>query len=509
MLNIIILLLAPLSPLQANVTLPKVFSDHMVLQQQMAVPIWGQAAANEEVTVEFRGQKKSAKADAEGKWRLTLEPLKAGGPDELKVTGQNAIVIKDVLVGEVWVGSGQSNMAGSAGGYAKNDAELAKVLASAPYEKLRILRQAGAWTDSSKANLSRFSALLLSFGHRVQVELDVPVGLIAGAIGGTPSGSWVSPKRYAEDENCKKVIAKYAETFNEEALKKRYEVQLAKWEKAVARLKEQGKKRLPRKPRMPVKPGEHMRGSQIGGLYNKFIQPVAGYGIKGVLWDQGESGTAILGLDQFTAMGSLISGWREDWGQDFPFLYIQKPSGGGCAWDTSNPVTQKANKFTAVPAKHSDGKYRELHIRIRQHPKTWMASVSDLGSGVHPTNKWGYGQRAAQVAMGAVYEKSVAIYGPTYASHTTEGNKVRIKFENTGQGLAFKNGDKLQGFAVAGADKVFHWADAEMEGADVVVSSEKVTQPMAIRYGWSRSHPWANLFNKDGLPALTFRTDSW
>ncbi|MDP6507232.1 MAG: sialate O-acetylesterase, partial [Planctomycetota bacterium] len=177
MLNIIILLLAPLSPLQANVTLPKVFSDHMVLQQQMAVPIWGQAAANEEVTVEFRGQKKSVKADADGKWRLTLEPLKAGGPEELKVTGQNAIVIKDVLVGEVWVGSGQSNMAGSAGGYAKNDAELAKVLASAPYEKLRILRQAGAWTDSSKVNLSRFSALLLSFGHRVQVELDVPVGL--------------------------------------------------------------------------------------------------------------------------------------------------------------------------------------------------------------------------------------------------------------------------------------------------------------------------------------------
>jgi sialate O-acetylesterase len=508
MLNILLILLASHSPLQADVSLPKVFSDHMVLQQGMAVPIWGKAAANEEVTVEFQDQKKSATADANGAWRLTLDALKAGGPDEVKVSGKNSIVIKDVLVGEVWVGSGQSNMAGATGRYAKNDPELAKVLAGAPYAKLRVARQPGGWTDSSKANLSRFSAILLAFGHKLHSDLDVPVGLIVGAVGGTPSGSWVSPERYASDETCQKVIAKFAETYNEEAQKKRYEVQLTKWEKVVAKLKEEGKKKLPRKPKPPVKPGECTRG-KIGGLYEKFIQPVAGYGIKGVLWDQGESGTAIVGLDQFTAMGSLISGWRKDWGQDFPFIYIQKPSGGGPAWDTTNPVTLKANKFTAVPKAHSNGKYKELHIRIRQHPKTWMASVSDLGPGIHPSNKWGYGQRAAQVASGAVYGKKVVIYGPTYASHIVEGNKMTVKFDNIGQGLAFKHGDKLQGFALAGEDKVFHWAEATIEGTFVILTSEKVSKPVAVRYAWSRNHPWANLFNKDGLPALTFRTDSW
>lgn len=508
MLNILILLLTPLPPLQADVTLPKVFSDHMVLQQQMAVPVWGQAEANEEVTVEFQGQKKSAKADADGKWRLTLDPLTAGGPDELKVVGQNTIVIKDVLVGEVWVGSGQSNMAGAAGGYAKNDPELAKLLESAPYEKLRVLLQAGIWTDSSKANLIRFSALLLAFGHRLQTDLDIPVGLIVGAVGGTPSGLWVSPDRYAQDENSKKVIAEFAKNFDEEAAKNRYEAALSDWEKTVAQFKEEGKKKLPRKPSAPVKPGESTRG-KIGELYNRFIQPVAGYGIKGVLWDQGESGTAIQGLDQFTAMGSLIGGWRKDWGQDFPFLYIQKPSGGGCAWDDSNAVTQKADKFTPPPSPMADGKYRELHIRIRQHPKTWMVTATDLGSGIHPTNKWGYGQRAAQVALGAVYGKQVAIYGPTYASHSIDGTQVRIKFDNTGEGLAFKNGDKLQGFALAGADKDFHWAEAVIDGSVIVVSSEKVPVPVAVRYGWGPTHPWANLFNKDGLPALSFRTDNW
>ena len=187
---------------------------------------------------------------------------------------------------------------------------------------------------------------------------------------------------------------------------------------------------------------------RVGDLYAAHIQPVVPYAIRGVLWDQGESGTAVRGVDQFTMMGALIAGWRKTWGQgNFPFLYIQKPSGGGCAWEPKeNPVTRMANPFTAQPDrpnKPGDGLYRELHIRIMQHPNTAMVTASDLGSGVHPLNKSGYGQRACRVALGFVYGRDVAIYGPVYASHKVEGKTLRVSFKNVGKGLAFRHGQKL------------------------------------------------------------------
>jgi sialate O-acetylesterase len=210
-------------------------------------------------------------------------------------------------------------------------------------------------------------------------------------------------------------------------------------------------------------------------------------------------------------MGALIRGWRKEWAEgDFAFLYVQKPSGDGCAWDDTNPTTARAEKFSPLPGQvPGDGAYREMHIRIMQHPNTAMVTSTDLGSGIHPTNKSGYGQRASRVALGLVYHRPVEIYGPVYKSQQVDGNKIRLTFDHVGQGLAFKHGDKLQGFAVAGKDKVFHWADATIDGQTVVVSSSKVTEPVAVRYAWSQRHTWANLFNKDGLPALAFRTDEW
>jgi sialate O-acetylesterase len=268
----------------------------------------------------------------------------------------------------------------------------------------------------------------------------------------------------------------------------------------VKAAKEAGKP-LPRKPRGPGK---------IGDLYAAHIAPVVPYAIRGVLWDQGESGTAVPEIDQFSMMGALIRGWRNAWGQgEFPFLYVQKPSGGGCAWDQENPVTRMANDFAAQPAatnKDTDGNYRALHIKIMQHPNTAMVTASDLGSGVHPANKSGYGRRACRVALGFVYGRDVEIYGPVYESHAVEGNTIRVRFDHVGQGLAVKHADTLQGFEIAGNDSVFHWADAEIDGDTVVLSSPRVTKPVHVRYGWARNHPWANLFNKDGLPALTFST---
>ncbi|QDU94858.1 sialate O-acetylesterase [Lignipirellula cremea] len=494
---------------RADVQLPKVFSDSMVLQRNQPVAIWGEAAPGEQVTVKFRDQSKTAVADQDGKWSLKLDPLKVGEPSALTVSGANEIALKDVLVGEVWIGSGQSNMAGIVNGYVKGDEVLAK-LAEGTYPQLRMYR-GGAWRSAEPAVNLSFSAIMFAFGQSLQADLDVPVGLIVGAVGGTPSGRWLTPEMLASDKPAQKALERAAASDDYEKRVAQHQVQLKAWKEQVAAAEKAGT-RAPRQPRDPVKTGECTSG-QIGDLYNAHIQHVQCYTIAGVLWDQGESGTAIQGLDQFYTMGALIGGWRQVWGQgDFPFLYIQKPSGGGCAWDMSDPVTRMAGDFTAEPQAAPPtyaGVSRELHIRIMQHPNTAMVQARDLGSGIHPLNKSGYGQRAARVARGFVYEEPVEIYGPLYKSHTVDGGQMKITFTHTGKGLAQKHGDKLQGFQIAGEDKVFHWGDARIEGNQVIVSSDAVESPQAVRYAWAQNAPWANLFNQDGLPAIAFRTDSW
>ncbi len=477
----------------AEVRVDRMFSDHMVLQREMAVPVWGTAAPGEKVTVAFAGQTRQTVADAGGKWIVRLAPLKLGKPGTLTV---NTVTFTDVLVGDVWVGSGQSNMAGGTGGYAKGDDVLAATLKGGPYPQLRLYQ--GSWKIADEQTASRFSAIHFAFGQALQAQLGVPVGLVVGAVGGTPSGRWLSPEMLEADAACQALLGK---GVSKEEQRKKYEVALAAWERAAKLAKEQGK-RAPRRPRRPFKAGD---------LYASRIQPVVPYGIRGVLWDQGESGTAVREIDQFTMMGALIKGWRKAWGQgEFPFLYVQKSSGGGCAWDATgtDPITRMANKFTPQPSgsHKADGDRRALHIRIMQHPNTAMVSASDLGSGVHPRNKSGYGKRACRVALGFVYGKDVAIYGPTYDSHKVDGEKFHISFKHVGKGLAFRNGEKLQGFEIVGDDGTYHWADAVIVGKTVVLSSPKVDKPVAARYGWARTHTWANLFNKDGLPALMFTT---
>ncbi|NQU24893.1 MAG: hypothetical protein HQ567_26720 [Candidatus Nealsonbacteria bacterium] len=493
-----IILTGAASDVLAEVQVNRMFGDQMVLQQAIPVPIWGTAAAAEKVTVTFRDQKQETTADKDGKWMVKLKPLAVGDPGTLTVSGTNSVTFQDVLVGEVWVGSGQSNMAGGTGGYARRDETLAAMVDAAPYPKLRLYR--GGWKEADADAVNGFSALLFSFGQPLQEKLDVPVGLIVGAVGGTPSGRWLSPGMFEADPGVQALLKEKGMRVSHEERVKQYEETLAAWQSAVKAAEEAGKQ-PPRKPRGPVK---------VGDLYAAHIEPVVPYAIRGVLWDQGESGTAVAEVDQFTMMGALIRGWRNVWGQgEFPFLYVQKPSGGGCAWDKENPVTRMADAFSEQPAatnKDADGQYRALHIRIMQHPNTAMVTANDLGSGVHPVNKSGYGRRACRVALGLVYDRNVAIYGPLYESHTVEGSKVRIRFGHAGQGLAIKHADKLQGFEIAGEDGVFHWAEAEIDGATVVASSAEVSKPVHVRYAWSRNHTWANLFNKDGLPALTFST---
>ncbi|GDY14856.1 9-O-acetylesterase [Planctomycetota bacterium] len=471
--------------------LPKLFSDHMVLQRDQVVPIWGTAAPGAKITVTFREQEKTTSADADGKWSVKLDPLSLGEPAELKV---NTVTIKDVLVGEVWLGSGQSNMAA---GYPGNDTSpTATVL---PLPTIRLF--GGAWKAATASTCAGFSAIMVHFGVRLHQELHVPIGLLCGAQGGTSSGPWVPEDDFNEDPTCK----------------------------AVA-------KQLSR-PALTVTRGK------LGECYEQHIRRLVGYGIRGVVWDQGEGGAGLEEIDQYTMMTILIRSWRKAWGQgDFPFLYVQKPSGLGCAWDDSNPVTALGERFTALPKAvprtilgevdqgsglTGHGLYRPMKnmlgtgdgpsgmtrddaiacLKLMDFPNTGMAISSDLGAGLHPQNKFGYGNRVAQVALGKVYGRQLEYYGPVYASHQVDGNTMRVKFTHIGQGLAFRHGEHLQGFAVAGSDKSFQWADAVIVGDTVVVTGRDVAQPKFVRYAWSHNRQWANLFNKDGLPAVPFRTD--
>jgi sialate O-acetylesterase len=329
---------------------------------------------------------------------------------------------------------------------------------------------------------------------------------------------------YRTDAACQEMVRKLSPTYDYEGLKKKYDEEKAKWDLAMTewkRVEAEAKAagntppRPPSAPRSIGKAGEAHSG-KIGSLFETFIRPYVGFGIRGVLWDQGESKTNIACVDQYALMGALIKGWRKDWGQDFPFLYVQKPSGGGCAWDPSNPVNAKADKFVPQPSQiprnplEADADYcHDLHLRLMDYPKTFMVTSTDLGGGVHPVLKSAYGLRASQVALGAVYGGKEPIYGPMYTSHSVEGSRVRLKFSHTGKGLATAHQAALQGFLVAGADQKFVWAEAQIEGDSVLVSNPAVGAPVAVRYAWAGAFPWANLFNKDGLPAQPFRTDRW
>jgi sialate O-acetylesterase len=504
----------------AEVRVSALFSVHMVLQRDIPVCIFGTASANEDVTVKFRDQTKSASADKDGKWLVKLDPLKAGGPDTLRIGN---ITLQDVLVGEVWLGSGQSNMDYAVPPFASADALLVKNAAQ-NYPRLRLLRYANGgrkgWTEATPDNNTAFSALLLSFGIPLQKNLDVPVGLVVSAVSGTPSSRWLSKDMLFADLACKQEIESYAAAHPQEQLQAEYETAQAKWEAAAAAAKSAGKP-APPAPGKPAKPGE-TDGGTTGDLYSVHIRPLIPFTFRGVLWDQGEAGTALAGVDQYTLMGALFSGWRNAWAtaastpaelRDFPFIYVQKPSGFGCAFDTSDPINAGAYPFGPLPPTPyptSHGLLAETYVRMLAYPNTAMVTTSDLVPGGHPPLKSSYGSRAARVALGYVYARPVEIYGPLYKTYKIEDGKIRITFTHTGRGLAVRHAEKLQGFSIAGDDQVFHWADASIDGDTVLVSSPAVPKPIAVRYAWAMwAAPWANLFNMDGLPALTFRTDRW
>jgi sialate O-acetylesterase len=347
---------------------------------------------------------------------------------------------------------------------------------------------------------------------RLQQELGVPVGLIEAAVAGSPSGPFLSQSAFDADPEIQKAAAR-ADSRNPLAARmKEYGATLAKWQKETDAAKAAGtlETRLPRHPRSPVPYARQMTGNS----YEKLIRPLIPYAIRGVLWDQGEGGAVDGPIWQPMVMAALIRSWRADWGQgEFPWLSVQKPSGGGCALTPDNPMNKGAMAFAPLPKDPPPTEYfaslRQDGYRIMQNPNTFLVINSDLAPGVHPPNKSGYGARDVQVALGAVYGKPVEYYGPVYQSFKVESSKARISYSHVGRGLTVPPGQPLQGFCVAGADKKFHWAAAVLDGQTVVLSSPDVHDPVAVRYAWTWPLAWANLFNRDGLPALGFRTDTW
>ncbi len=505
-----------------SVTMPGMFGSRMVLQRDMSVPVWGTAKPGSTVSLSFRSQSKTVTADAAGTWKIVLDPLKAGGPDVMTI---NETKFEDVLVGEVWLGSGQSNMEATIQAYAGDDPVLAK-LAKEDYPQIRCLPAAGGWQECSPKTAPGRSAQLFTFGVRLQEELKVPVGLIWGSLGNTTVGDWITEDMMKSDAMVQAAFAKVTAEYNAPENVKRRADKLAAWEQAVAAAKAAGKPEPDKPPFAPPVNGAYgHRFKRMSTCFEEHIQHRVGYGIRGLLWDQGENGVGLSGLDWGTAMHALIFGWRKAWGQgDFPVLYVEKPSGIGCAWSYDDPVTNRAMPFAKAdfkgPMGPGAGPGREWSGVLRGDglgfANTYMVQTRDLGGGMHPANKSGYGTRGARVALATVYGKQVGYSGPIYEKHRIEGSKARVFFTHVGKGLAFRHSERLQGFGLADRSGQgllrWCWAQAVIEkdpasGREtVVVSAPEVTTPAAVCYSWivGKNAAWANLFNQDGLPAQTF-----
>ena len=488
-----------------DVKLPAVFGENMVLQRDVPLPVWGWAEAGEQVTVTLGEQSKTATAGQDGKWSLKLDAMKAGGPLALKVQGKNAIELKDVLVGEVWLCSGQSNMAMNVGGSDNFDAE--KAAAKLPQIRMMTVGRTaaetpqddckGTWVVCDPNTVGGFSATAYFFGRTLHKELGVPVGLINSSWGGTPVQAWTSIEDQRAEPKLKDMLAdwdKRIAAYDPDAAKAAYEKQLAAWQERAKKSKDAGKK-APRRPGAPSDP--RLNSHRPGNLYNSMIVPLAPCAIRGAIWYQGESNAGRYNASLYgTQLEMMIRNWRRLWGQgDFPFEWVQLPN---FTAQQTEPV--QTTGWVIV---------QEEMLKALKVPNTGMAVTIDIGmaSNIHPKNKQDVGKRLALWALAATYGKDVTRCGPLYKSMSKQDGRIVLSFDCVGGGLATK-GEKLTGFAIAGADRKFVWADAKIEGDTVVVSSAEVKDPAAVRYAWA-PNPTCNLFNKADLPASPFRTDDW
>lgn len=456
--------------LRADVKLPAVISDHMVIQQGQEFPVWGSAEPGEQINVTIAGKAMSTTAAADGRWSLRSPAVTKFGPVEMTVAGKNTIVLKNVLVGDVWVCSGQSNMQWRV----LESTGAKEELAAAKFPQIRLFkveRQTalvpqtdleGRWVECSPESVGEFSAVGYYFGRELHSRINRPLGLIEAAYGGCGAESWVSDATLKSDPAYQQLL-----------------------EKTAAANKD---------PNQANTPG------RAAVLYNGVIAPLQPFAIKGAIWYQGEQNAAR--AHQYrTLFPAMIEDWRRTWGQgDFPFLFVQLPNYLPDKNKPDHPVEPEASAWAEL---------RDAQRHALTAPNTGMAVTIDLGDArdIHPKNKLEVGRRLARQALSVAYGQPILSSGPLYRSMTIAGNEAHLQFYHVGGGLMAR-GTELKGFAIAGADQKFVWAKASIVGNKVVVSSDQVAQPVAVRYAWA-DNPDCNFFNKDGFPASPFRTDEW
>lgn len=621
----------------AEVNLPKIFSDNMVLQRGKELRIWGNADAGEKVSVSMGAQKESTRANKEGKWEIKLSPYKAGGPHKLVVKGQNTITFNNVMIGDVWLASGQSNMEWSVN--RSNNAEEEIQLAN--FKNIRLFSvprkisstpqtdfEEGQWQECTPETVGDFSAVAYFFGRKLHNQLDVPIGLINSSWGGTVAETWISPEVMKEDEDFKEIMS----DGNAPDLEEQEKAAKQKMENWLSKIEEEDKGRsenwesletidatwddmslpvlweqnglpgidgivwfrkefslsdheaqqglilnlgpiddsdytyingklvgknidkydLDRRYTVPaelLKPGKNVIAIRVvdtgggGGfpgtenqlyymtgqgkislagpwkynvgiageapsspqrgpniypslLFNGMINPITNFPIRGTIWYQGESNAA-RAWQYRRIFTNLINDWRTQWNQpEMPFLFVQLAN---------------FMKADHQPVESEWAELREAQASALELPNTGMAVAIDIGEAndIHPRNKQDVGKRLALAAMKVSYDRDIVHSGPIFKSLSVEGNKAILEFSSTGSGLMAN--DKygyLKGFAIAGENQDFHWARARIEDNKVIVWSDQVEKPVAVRYAWGNNPDDANLYNKEGLPASPFRTDT-
>jgi len=487
---------------EAAVRLHPIFTDHAVLQHGKPVPVWGWADPGEKVTVRFGGQSMTVEADAKGKWLAKLSPLKAtAAPRALEASGTTSVRIEDVVVGEVWVCSGQSNMEWPM--TASRDPQADIQASTQPLLRLYTVRKATSslpldtfvdskgheWTTAAPDSVKGFSAVAYYFGRDLQKALGMPVGLIHTSWGGSPAEAWTSGDTLRSNPT-------YARDILEGSVNtlRNRKAAMAKWEVDRNAAVAAGKN----------PPGKPFAGWMPSDLYNAMIVPLLPYGISGAIWYQGES-NAGRAWQYRSLFADMIRDWRRAFGQgDFPFLAVQL-----APWDKNRK--RSIEDITREPGESDWAELREAQVHVSKVlPKVGVAVITDVGDkdDIHPNQKQPVGARLARLALRMGHGKDIAATGPVVHSHHASKGAIVLNFDAVGAGLR-SSGGALAGFAVAGEDRKWHWAKADIRaGNQVVVASPNVPKPVAVRFGWS-DYPVVNLTDSHGLPASPFRTDAW
>ncbi|MBB5040062.1 sialate O-acetylesterase [Prosthecobacter dejongeii] len=505
-------------PAFAEVTMPAFFTDGLVLQQGKPVAIWGKAAADENVSVTFAGQTKVTQADLEGKWRVTLDALPANAtPAELTVVGKNTLTLKNILVGEVWLCSGQSNMQWMVSQSANPEQEMAAAhfpqIRMFSVERATAMEPAadvkGTWKEASPANVGQFSAVAYFFGRHLHQVLKVPVGLINTSWGGTRVEAWTSRESLEERPCAAQLLSDWEGTrqsYDADAEAKKFEAAKATWKEQVKVIQAQNekqpaspKKEIPAAPRPTDDPNKTPHYPAV--LFNAMVAPLIPYTLQGAIWYQGESNQK-RAFQYQELLPNMINDWRTRWNEEFSFYIVQLASFGN-----GQPTTKDAGAADTW-AELQEAQY----LTAITLPKTGLAVINDIGEekDIHPKNKQEVGRRLALWALAKDYGKTSTVpSGPLFKNSIIEGSQVRIQFDYAGGGLKTRDGGELKHFQIVGADQKWVWAQAKIEGQEIVVSSPQVSAPVGVRYAWAAWPEGANLINAEGLPASPFRTDEF